>query len=211
MTFKKSIISVFLFPVFFFLFLDLALTNPIQDYSLTSSEQHQVFNFFVEIPAGTNQKWEVDKASGELGWEIKDGVRRTVKFLPYPGNYGFLPQTMGGDDDPLDVIDLEPSSDRGVIKATRIIGGMYFKDGKDEDVKLIGISPDGIFSSYLDISTLLLEKPAALELVKLWFESYKKPGKMIFYKYLSLEESLNLIAESHKRWVLGNPPKINSN
>ena len=56
-----------------------------------------------------------------LEWEEKDGEKRVVKFLGYPGNYGFIPQTLGGDNDPLDVIDLEESIDRGEIVTRKII------------------------------------------------------------------------------------------
>ncbi|MEC7394112.1 MAG: inorganic diphosphatase, partial [Verrucomicrobiota bacterium] len=49
------------------------------------------YNLFIEIPAGTQQKWEVNKRSGKLESEEKDGKKRVVKFLPYPGNYGFIP------------------------------------------------------------------------------------------------------------------------
>ena len=59
-------------------------------------------NVVVEIPAGTNAKWEVDKTDGALRWEFRDGKPRVVDFLGYPGNYGMIPRTLlpkeeGGD------------------------------------------------------------------------------------------------------------------
>ena len=47
----------------------------------------------VEIPAGSNDKWEVDKTSGALYWEQEDGKPRVVQYLAYPGNYGMIPRT----------------------------------------------------------------------------------------------------------------------
>jgi len=49
-------------------------------------------NAVIEIPAGTNAKWEVDSKTGILSWEIKDGKPRMVKYLGYPGNYGMVPR-----------------------------------------------------------------------------------------------------------------------
>ena len=77
--------------------------------------------FLLEIPAGTKQKWEVNKNSGLLEWEEKNGKKRIVKFLGYLGNYGFIPQTLGGDGDPLDVIDLDESKPRGSVVETKLL------------------------------------------------------------------------------------------
>lgn len=67
-------------------------------------------NVVIEIPVGTNEKFEVDKVTGQLKLEIlKDGKPRLVNYLPYPFNYGMVPRTLlpkhlGGDGDPLDVV-----------------------------------------------------------------------------------------------------------
>jgi len=171
--------------------------NP-ADLNLYKNSEDQ-YNFFVEIPAGTKQKWEVNK-DGILEWEEKNGEKRIVKFLSYPGNYGFIPQTLGGDNDPVDVIDLEESVNRGEIVSRKIIGGMYFEDGKDIDIKLIAIDEKGIFSDYDSIDQLILEKPDVLEILRSWFVSYKKPGKMVFYRYINKQESQKIIEDAHKKW-----------
>jgi len=171
--------------------------NP-ADLNLYKNSDDQ-YNFFVEIPAGTKQKWEVNK-DGILEWEEKNGEKRIVKFLSYPGNYGFIPQTLGGDNDPVDVIDLEESVNRGEIVSRKIIGGMYFEDGKDIDIKLIAVDEKGIFSVYESIDQLILEKPDVLEILRSWFMSYKKPGKMVFYRYINKQESQKIIEDAHKKW-----------
>ena len=158
------------------------------------------YNFYVEIPAGTKQKWEVNK-DGILEWEEKNGNKRVVKFLSYPGNYGFIPQTLGGDNDPLDVIDLEESVDRGEVVSRKIIGGMYFEDTKEIDIKLIATDEKGVFSDYESIDQLILEKPGVMEILKSWFMSYKKPGKMIFYRFINKQESQEMIEDAHKKWA----------
>ena len=183
--------------VFTFFSLNL-FANPGDLNKYKNSDDH--YNFYVEIPAGTKQKWEVNK-DGILEWEEKDGEKRVVKFLSYPGNYGFIPQTLGGDNDPIDVIDLEESVDRGEVVVRKIIGGMYFEDKKDIDIKLIAIDEKGVFSDYESIDQLILEKPSVMEILKSWFMSYKKPGKMVFYRYINKHESQRIIEDAHKKWA----------
>src|SRR5210317_1159823 len=51
-------------------------------------------NVVIEIPTGTNEKWEVSKKTGDIEWEFKKGKPRIVKFLGYPTNYGMIPRTL---------------------------------------------------------------------------------------------------------------------
>ena len=44
--------------------------------------------------------------------DYKDGKERIIQFLPYPGNYGFIPETLAGDGDPIDVIDLDEAEEK---------------------------------------------------------------------------------------------------
>ena len=62
--------------------------------------------------------------------DYKDGKERIIQFLPYPGNYGFIPETLTGDGDPIYVIDLDKSKERGELKEVRIIGALNFEDKK---------------------------------------------------------------------------------
>ena len=158
------------------------------------------YNFFIEIPAGTQQKWEVNKRSGKLEWEEKDGKKRVVQFLPYPGNYGFIPSTLAGDGDPVDIITLDGEVRRGKFSKVRIIGAMDFLDGDQEDIKFIGLDPNGVFKRIESIEQLMFKHPAALEILKCWFSNYKGSGKMIFRKYLNLEQANAIIYISYGRW-----------
>lgn len=186
-----------IFILVFVLFPSLGFSNPIHLHSYRNIDL--TYNFFIEIPAGTKEKWEVKK-SGELEWKEKNGIKRTVDFLSYPGNYGFIPQTLAGDNDPIDVIDLDSSSSRGSLLKIKILGGMYFMDKNEEDIKFIGVSSESNFSYYESLEQLALEKPAILEILKHWFESYKEPGKMVFYKFLTKEESEVIINKAHEKW-----------
>ena len=156
--------------------------------------------FRIEIPAGTKQKWEFNDKTGEMEKDYKDGKERIIQFLPYPGNYGFIPETLAGDGDPIDVIDLDESEERGELKEVRIIGALNFEDKKEEDIKFVGVSPNGTFGQIQSIEQLLMEKPAVLEILKSWFLNYKKPGKMVFYGYMSRNESVRLIDSARAKW-----------
>lgn len=194
----------FLFKIIIFFlvvfFSKLLFSNPVNEIDIKN--KNGFYNFFVEIPAGTKQKWEVNKHDGILEWEKKKGKKRVVKFLSFPGNYGFIPQTRGDDGDALDVIDLDESVKRGTIKNIRIIGGLYFEDKKKEDIKFIGVDPNGTFGNIETIQELLLNKFSVLEILRTWFESYKKSGKMVFFKFLENYESVEIIENSHNRWKL---------
>ena len=77
-------------------------------------------NMVIEIPAGTNKKIEYDKNLNDFFIDKMDGVDRVINFLPYPGNYGFIPSTKmdkkrGGDGDALDILLISESMDTGTI------------------------------------------------------------------------------------------------
>ena len=173
-------------------------SNPINEINIKNDDGS--YNFFVEIPAGTKEKWEVNKLNGLLEWEEKKGRKKVIKFLPYPGNYGFIPQTWGSDGDPVDVVDLDESIERGSVKKIRIVGGLYFEDKRTVDIKFIGLDPEGTFKNIETIQDLVLNRFASLEILKIWFESYKKSGKMVFFRLIDRDESIEIIKNSHEKW-----------
>ena len=100
----------------------------------------------IEIPAGTTAKWEVTKPLGELEWEQLDGTNRVVDYLAYPANYGMIPRTVlpestGGDGDPLDAIVIGPAIERGTVVEVKLIGVLWLVDNNERDDKLITVSP----------------------------------------------------------------------
>jgi inorganic pyrophosphatase len=141
-------------------------------------------NVVVEIPAGTNAKWEVNK-EGELFWEVRDGAPRIVNFLPYPGNYGMIPNTLspsdqGGDGDGLDVLILGPALPRGTVARVHLIGVMKFLDKGEQDDKILAVMKDTPLGQIRSLKELNESFPGVAEVVHLWFAKYKGPGKMTF-------------------------------
>ena len=177
---------------------DACFSNPINDVPFKAPDG--LYNFYIEIPGGTKEKWEVDKKTGVLKKDQQNGKDRVVNFLPYPGNYGFVPQTLAGDGDPIDLIDLDESLGRGTIKRISVIGAMYFEDNNEIDYKFVGVSREGTFKHLDSIEDLFFEKPSVLEIIKLWFLSYKKQGKMVFFKFLDRGEASRLIEAANQRW-----------
>ena len=157
------------------------------DRELSSRNAHGQVQAFIEIPAGTIAKFEVDKGTGKLVQDMKQGESRFVSFLPYPANYGMVPGTMltkeeGGDGDPLDVLVLGPSVQRGSVLPIRLLGVLELLDGGEADDKLIAVpltpGPRNPLGGYETLAELRAKQPEILEIIALWFSAYKGPGEM---------------------------------
>lgn len=153
---------------------------------------------FVEIPAGDIEKWEFNIEASTLDWEQKkDGTYRVINFLPYPGNYGFIAGTMAKDGDPLDVLCICKSQSKGTLKKVRIVGVLKFKDKGLDDHKIIAVDQNELFGSEVfDIHDITYNYPNALTILQLWFQGYKKLGKMVFLGYGDREEALRIIMDN---------------
>src|SRR5256884_1255678 len=132
------------------------------------------FQAVIEIPLGSNVKYELDKASGLLK---VDRIIHSAVF--YPANYGFIPQTYAEDNDPLDVLVLcqEPVQPLSLIKA-RAIGVMTMTDSGATDDKIIAVATnDPEFSDYLEARDL---PPHRFLVLKRFFSDYKQlEGKQV--------------------------------
>jgi inorganic pyrophosphatase len=106
---------------------------------------------FVEIPAGSRNKYEVDKATGAIFLD-----RRLFTSTSYPADYGFIEGTLGGDSDPLDALVLagDPTFPGCRIRA-RAIGLFRMTDEKGPDEKIICVSSrDPFWSKYRELAEL---------------------------------------------------------
>jgi inorganic pyrophosphatase len=90
----------------------------------------------IEIPRGSNVKYELDEGSGLLRM---NRVLHSAVF--FPANYGFIPQTLAEDDDPLDMLVLcqEPVAPLTLIEA-RPIGVLAMRDDNRPDHKILGVA-----------------------------------------------------------------------
>lgn len=127
----------------------------------------QKVNALIEIPQGSRAKYEVDKATGLLKLD-----RVIYSSFHYPANYGFIPQTLGQDNDPLDILVLCSQSIHSLclVEAT-VIGNMQMIDNGELDDKIIAVaSKDPSVNHYQRIEDL--PEHFLLEL-RNFFEQYK--------------------------------------
>jgi inorganic pyrophosphatase len=134
----------------------------------------QEFRAVVEISLGSNVKYELDKPSGLLKLD-----RMLYSAVYYPANYGFIPQTLAEDDDPLDVLVFcqEPLQPLTIVQA-RAIGLMTMVDSGKPDHKVIAVATgDPEFSSYHEAA----EMPAhRMLMLRRFFQDYKQlEGKAV--------------------------------
>jgi inorganic pyrophosphatase len=125
------------------------------------------FNAVIEIPFGSSVKYELDKTSGLIKLD-----RILYSAVYYPANYGFIPQTLAEDDDPLDVLVFcqEPVVPLTIIEA-RTVGLMTMIDGGKKDHKIIAVaSKDPEFNSYTDAKSM---PPHRLMMLRRFFQDYK--------------------------------------
>lgn len=122
----------------------------------------------IEIPKGCKNKYELDKSTGMLKLD-----RILYTATHYPANYGFIPRTYAGDNDPLDVLILcqEQIYPLTLVEAYPI-GVIKMTDDNEEDEKIIAIAKnDPFLNTYNDISEL---PGNVLAEISNFFEIYKK-------------------------------------
>lgn len=151
-----------------------------------------LINGIIEISKGSRAKYEVDKPSGLLRL---DRVLYGAMF--YPTNYGFIPQSLGGDKDPLDIlvisqVAIEPLA---LVRA-KVIGVMQMVDSGEADDKIIAVAQnDMAVNHWNNIEEL---PPHALLELRNFFEEYKKLENktVVVDEFQGRDEAWRIILES---------------
>jgi len=141
--------------------------HPWHDVSV-GQEAPAEFQCVIEIPKGSKVKYELDKESGCIRVD-----RVLYSSVVYPANYGFIPQTLGDDHDPLDVLVLmqEQVVPLSILRV-RPIGMMTMLDQGDNDEKIICVHMDDPeYQHFRHIDEL---PPHRLDELRRFFEDYKK-------------------------------------
>lgn len=128
----------------------------------------RIVNAVIEIPQGSRCKYEIDKSTGLLKLD-----RVIFSSFYYPINYGFIPQTYGGDKDPLDILVITSLSVQPLtLMDAKVIGVMQMIDGGDPDDKIIAVAAtDPGVNHYNNIEEL---PPHFFDELRHFFEEYKK-------------------------------------
>jgi inorganic pyrophosphatase len=135
-------------------------------------------NVIVEVSIGGEPiKYELDKPSGTLFVD-----RMLYTAMRYPGNYGFIPHTLSGDGDPIDVL---IANSRPIVPGAvcncRPVGDLFMKDEAGGDEKIIAVPSDKVsplyrkVKNYPDLPEMLIER------IPHFFEHYKdlEAGKWV--------------------------------
>jgi len=154
------------------------------------------FMTVVEIPMGSSVKYELDKETGLLRL---DRILYSAVF--YPANYGFIPQTLAEDDDPLDALVLcqEPVAPLTLVNA-RAIGLMTMIDSGKKDHKILAVAVDDPeYDGFRDAAELPAHR---LTMLRRFFQDYKTlEGKAVEVDEIQpMSATLPIIEEALARY-----------
>jgi inorganic pyrophosphatase len=139
------------------------------------------FNVIIEISMNADPiKYEVDKESGAI---FVDRFMGTA--MHYPTNYGYVPQTIAGDGDPVDVLVMTPFPlPPGVVVPCRAIGILMMEDEGGMDGKVLAVPTEKILPMYAKIQSLDDLHELQLQQIAHFFERYKdlEKGKWVKVK-----------------------------
>jgi inorganic pyrophosphatase len=164
-------------------------------------------NVVVEVPVGGEPiKYELDKRAGTL---VVD--RFLYTSMRYPGNYGFIPHTLSGDGDPIDVL---VANQRGIVPgaviAVRPVGVFFMKDEAGVDEKIIAVPVSRLTRRYDTVQEYKQLPSITVEQIEHFFSHYKDLEKDKWVKALGwgdASEACRLILESIERARTGGATK----
>lgn len=153
-------------------------------------------NGVIEIPRGSRAKYEIDKESGLIKLD-----RVIYASMYYPLNYGFIPQSLGEDGDPLDIVVLTQVSVVPLcLIPSKVIGVMQMIDRGENDEKIIAVAEQdpsvGHINNVQDLPEYLLAE------LRHFFENYKtlENKKVVINEFLSREEAFRVVDASLQRY-----------
>lgn len=149
----------------------------------------------IEIPYGSNIKYEIDKESGAV---VVDRVLHSAMY--YPANYGFVSNTLSQDGDPADVLVLnEYALQAGSVINCRLVGVLIMEDESGIDEKLLAVPVSKIDPRYEGIQDINDIPKATLAMIKNFFETYKmlEPNKWVKVKdFLGKKEATKILQDA---------------
>ena len=130
-------------------------------------------NVLVEIPGGCKNKYEFDKDMQAFALD-----RVLFSSVRYPFDYGFIPNTLADDGDPLDgMVMMDEPTFPGCVIAARPIGYLEMIDGGDRDEKILCVPAED--PRYVHVKTLADVEPHRLDEIAEFFRSYKNLEKKV--------------------------------
>jgi inorganic pyrophosphatase len=160
----------------------------------------EAFNVIIEIPMNADPiKYEVDKNTGTL---FVDRFMGTA--MHYPCNYGYVPQTISDDGDPVDVLVITPFPlVHSVVVRCRALGVLKMSDEAGGDAKILAVPDDKILPIYSHWKTYEDINPHRLYQIQHFFEHYKdlEKGKWVKVEgWGGVDDAKREITEGMKRY-----------
>jgi inorganic pyrophosphatase len=160
------------------------------------------FNVVIEIQMHAEPiKYEVDKASGAI---FVDRFMSTA--MHYPCNYGYIPHTIAGDGDPVDVLVISQFAlPPGVVVRCRPIGVLKMVDEAGDDAKLLAVPVDKLTPMYRSVTSPRDLPQIILDQIAHFFEHYKdlEPGKFVkVHGWGDIEDAKREIVAGVERYTL---------
>ncbi|NMF58915.1 inorganic diphosphatase [Pseudanabaena yagii] len=132
-----------------------------------------ILNVLIEIPAGSKNKYEFDKDLNAFALD-----RVLYSSVQYPYDYGFVPNTLADDGDPLDgMVIMDQPTFPGCVIPARPIGMLIMIDGGDRDEKILCVPAKD--PRYADVKSLADIAPHRLDEIAEFFRSYKNLEKKV--------------------------------
>jgi inorganic pyrophosphatase len=156
------------------------------------SEAPHLVNALIEIPQGSKTKYEIDKKTGLLKLD-----RVIYSSFHYPINYGFIPQTLGKDEDPLDILVMCSESIHPLcLVEAYVIGNMQMIDTGKIDDKIIAVAAHDPGVNY--IKTMYDLPEYFVKVLRNYFEQYKvlENKKVEINDFQTKEKAFEIINES---------------
>ena len=161
----------------------------------------RLFNVIIEIPAHSDPiKYEVDKETGAL---FVDRFMSTA--MHYPCNYGYIPQTLSDDGDPVDVLLITPFPvAMGAVVRSRALGLLKMEDEAGNDSKILAVPVTKVLPTYKHLTEVRDINPDLLAQIKHFFLHYKdlEVGKKVLVKgWSNKQQAESEIKRSCQRYL----------
>ncbi len=161
-------------------------------------------NVVIEVPIGGEPiKYEMDKKSGTLFVD-----RFLYTSMRYPGNYGFIPSTLSGDGDPVDVMVCNTRAIvPGAYMSCRPVGVLIMEDEAGQDEKLLAVPSIKLTRRYEKVHDIDDVPEITREQMRHFFEHYKdlEPGKWVkVVRWGNAAEAKKMILEGIERYKAEN-------
>lgn len=163
--------------------------------NIDSGQAPDKINAIIEIPFNSSIKYELDKENNIIS---VDRIMRSA--VHYPANYGFIPNTLADDEDPLDILVLnEYPFQAGSLVKVRVLGVLIMEDESGMDEKIISVAISKIDPTYDNVKSYLDLPKSTLDKIKNFFETYKmlEPEKWVKVKdFKDIDYAVKIIEKS---------------